>query len=48
MISFHDLIDDSFVEHDDVFMRLFLQTLEGDVVNGLESYQLLQLIVGQL
>ena len=29
--AFHDFIDDQFVEHDDVFMRLFVQTFEGDV-----------------
>jgi hypothetical protein len=31
MSAFHDFTDDQFVEHDDVFMRLFVQTLEGDV-----------------
>jgi hypothetical protein len=31
MSVFHDFTDDQFVEHDDVFMRLFFQTLEGDV-----------------
>jgi hypothetical protein len=31
MGAFQDFIDNLFVEHDDVFMRLFIQTLEGDV-----------------
>jgi hypothetical protein len=31
MASFQDFTDNLFVEHDDVFMRLFVQTLEGDV-----------------
>ena len=31
MSAFQDFIDDQFVEHDDVFMRLFVKTQEGDV-----------------
>jgi hypothetical protein len=31
MGAFQDFTDNLFVEHDDVFMRLFIQTLEGDV-----------------
>jgi hypothetical protein len=31
LVTFQDFTDNLFVEHDDVFMRLFVQTLEGDV-----------------
>jgi hypothetical protein len=31
LVSFQDFTDNLFMEHDDVFMRLFVQTLEGDV-----------------
>jgi len=31
MSAFRDFTDDEFVEHNDVFMRLFVQTLGGDV-----------------
>jgi hypothetical protein len=31
MSAFQDFTDDHFVEHDDAFMRLFVQTLGGDV-----------------
>jgi hypothetical protein len=34
MSDFHDFIDEQFVEHDDVFMRIFIQNLEGDVRKG--------------
>lgn len=31
MSVFHNFTDNQFVEHDGVFMRLFVQTLEGDI-----------------
>jgi len=31
MCAFHEFTDDRFVEHDDIFMRIFVQNLYGDV-----------------
>ena len=31
MVIFHEFTNNIYIEHDDVFMRLFFQTLEGEV-----------------
>lgn len=48
MSVFQDFTVDQFVDHDDVLMRLFVQTLGGDVRKWFRSCLLLQLIFGQL
>jgi hypothetical protein len=37
LVSLHDFTNNLFVEHDDVFMRLFVQNLEGDVCKWLKE-----------
>jgi hypothetical protein len=45
MSAFQEFTNNLFVEHDDVFMRLFVQTL-GMPESGLEIYMLPQLVHG--
>jgi hypothetical protein len=49
-VAFQDFIENLFVEHDDVFMRLFIHTLEGDtrkwlrdiLITSINSWQALE------
>jgi hypothetical protein len=40
MSTFQDFTDNLFIEHDDVFMSIFFQTLEGDVRKWLRGLPL--------